>query len=243
MKKLILTMIIIFLTSININALNNDLKFIGYSSIKKSIILEDSEKINLVINDKYNTYELFIPLLEDFSIVCKSKKELYNYYNLYKENKRYTLGNNDYYNLYLKCCEELSKRYINIIENFDNKVKEEDIAEELNKDKYKENYSEESFNRKIKILGKRIGTKVLYPALLLYNVLQDENVPLETKGTIIAGLGYFICPIDLIADVVPVLGYTDDVGALALTINLVKSYVTPDIEKKTEISLNRFLNR
>lgn len=108
MKKLILTMIILInVFTNNIEAYNNNnLKFIGYSSIKKSIILEDNEKINLVINDKYNTYELFIPILGDFSIICDNKKELFNYYNLYKENKnkkgidKIEYNNNNYYDIY-----------------------------------------------------------------------------------------------------------------------------------------------
>ena len=142
MKKIIVTMIILLsvLFTNNIEAYNNtnnylnDLKFIGYSSIKKSIILEDNEKINLVINDKYKVYELFIPLLEDFSIVCTSKKELFNYYNSYKENKN-KKGinkieyNNNYYDIYFNFLggkyyriekEYFSNLMITYINNIDN---------------------------------------------------------------------------------------------------------------------------
>ena len=45
MKKLIILTMIILISVFtnNIEAYNNDLKFIGYSSIKKSIILEDKQ--------------------------------------------------------------------------------------------------------------------------------------------------------------------------------------------------------
>ena len=86
MKKLILTILIILVTSTNINAQNNNnsLKFIGYSSKYRSTILEDIEGVALVINDRYNIYELFIPVLEDYSIILNSKEELFYYYNLYR---------------------------------------------------------------------------------------------------------------------------------------------------------------
>ena len=108
MKKLILTMIIIFLTSININAqntYNNNLKFMGHTNIKKSIVLEDTEGTILIINNKYNVYELFIPELSDYSIICNDKKELLGYYKAYKENKHKQgiiriKKNNNTYNVY-----------------------------------------------------------------------------------------------------------------------------------------------
>lgn len=155
-------------------------------------------------------------------------------------NYDYRVYEDDIHHLYLKCCEELSKRYIAIFENVGNsKVEEKELREELIKEKYKCSYSEDNFKKKLKAFGNKIGSKILHPAVLLFNVLQDENTPLEIKGTIVAGLGYFICPIDLIADVVPVVGYTDDLGALTLTISLVKSYITPEIERKTENDLNK----
>ena len=109
MKKLIiLTMIIIFLTSININAqntYNNNLKFMGHTNIKKSIVLEDKQGATLILNNKYNVYELFIPELSDYSIICNDKKELLEYYKEYKENKHKQgiiriKKNNNTYNVY-----------------------------------------------------------------------------------------------------------------------------------------------
>ena len=92
MKKLIIVTIIILINvfTSNINALNiynNNLKFMGYTPTIKSTILEDAEGATLIINDKYNVYELFIPELSDYSVECTSKKELLEYYKAYKENK------------------------------------------------------------------------------------------------------------------------------------------------------------
>ena len=108
MKKLILTILIILVTSTNINAQNNNsLKFMGYSNKYKSTILEDVDGVALVINDTYNIYELFIPILEDYSIILNSKEELFYYYNLYKNNKdlkgiEKIETNNNSYDIYFK---------------------------------------------------------------------------------------------------------------------------------------------
>ena len=76
MKKLIIvTMIIligVFTNSIEAYNNNNNFKFIGYTPEIKSELFEDIEGVTLVINNNYNVYELFIPTLEDFSIICES---------------------------------------------------------------------------------------------------------------------------------------------------------------------------
>ena len=108
MKKLIVTIVtIIILLTNNVYTVNNtnDLKFIGYSSRIRSELYEDSIGVTLVINDKYNIYELFISELSDWSIECNSKNELMEYYKTYKENRN-KLGivkiikYKDHYNVY-----------------------------------------------------------------------------------------------------------------------------------------------
>lgn len=92
MKKLIITMIILIsvftgkIEAYNQNN-NNDLKFIGYSPRIQSELYEDKDGTTLVINYRYNVYELFIPQLGDWSIQCNDKRELMEYYKTYKENK------------------------------------------------------------------------------------------------------------------------------------------------------------
>ena len=74
--------------------------------------------------------------------------------------------------------------------------------------------------------------KAIYYVLLLYYVLMDENTPWEHKGIIIGALGYFILPVDLIPDFIPVAGYADDVAALTACIKTVMDNITPSIKKK-----------
>jgi len=50
-------------------------------------------------------------------------------------------------------------------------------------------------------------------------------------------LGYFILPADLLADIIPVLGFTDDIAFLSFAVSTVSSYLTPEIKEKAMIAL------
>ena len=75
-----------------------------------------------------------------------------------------------------------------------------------NIEQYRGNYSESGFWAKVKKVAKKAGVKVIYVALILYYELADPNVSPKEKAIIIGALGYFILPIDLIPDAIPVLG-------------------------------------
>lgn len=78
----------------------------------------------------------------------------------------------------------------------------------------------------------KVSPSLARTALELYYVMKEDSTPLGIKATIVGALGYLICPIDLIPDVIPILGFTDDAGALALAYKTVKAYVTPEITDK-----------
>ena len=109
-----------------------------------------------------------------------------------------------------------------------------DVKVPKNTDAYKEHYNESAFWEKAKKLGK----KVLKPALLLYYVMMSPDTPLKIKAAIAGALGYLILPIDLIPDFIPVAGYTDDLAALIAVVKTCDAYITPEIRKKAEDKLN-----
>lgn len=104
-------------------------------------------------------------------------------------------------------------------------------------ERYQDRYSEPKLWNKITSVAKRAGTKVIYPVLLLYYVLQDEGTPLKYKAVILGALGYFILPIDLLPDGIPFLGYTDDLTALMACIKAVRECITPSIKEKAKRKL------
>jgi uncharacterized membrane protein YkvA (DUF1232 family) len=83
-------------------------------------------------------------------------------------------------------------------------------------------------------VAKKAGAKVVYCALLLYYVLKSSSVPTEDKLIIIGALGYFILPLDLIADFIPIAGYTDDLAALIACYKAVKNNITPEIKQQAQ---------
>ena len=109
-------------------------------------------------------------------------------------------------------------------------------------EKYQENYSEPKLWDKLKKFALKLGENTTYYILILYYVLQSPDVSGRNKALIIGALGYFILPIDLIPDVIPVLGFTDDVAALTLAYNAIKASVTPEIEAKAKAKLAEWFN-
>jgi uncharacterized membrane protein YkvA (DUF1232 family) len=93
-------------------------------------------------------------------------------------------------------------------------------------------YSDNSFWDKLKHFAKAAGAEVVEKALLLYYAAQEEKAPAWAKGTIAAALGYFIVPLDAIPDVVPGVGYADDLGVLVLAIAAVARYINDDVRAK-----------
>jgi uncharacterized membrane protein YkvA (DUF1232 family) len=104
-------------------------------------------------------------------------------------------------------------------------------------EKYGKNYSEEDFWAKVKNVARKAGAKVIYVALILYYELSDEKVSLKEKGIILGALGYFILPVDLIPDFLPIAGYTDDLAALVAAFAYVKSHLTPEVRMRAQVKL------
>jgi uncharacterized membrane protein YkvA (DUF1232 family) len=105
---------------------------------------------------------------------------------------------------------------------------------------YSENYSEEKFWRKLKKYATKAGAEVIEKALCLYEALRDADTPAWAKTTIIAALGYFISPVDAILDVTPVVGYADDLGALAIAFTMVAAHIKDEHVERAKATMTRW---
>lgn len=104
----------------------------------------------------------------------------------------------------------------------------------LQDSKYADSFSEDGFWDKIKGVAGKAGKKVIKEALLLWYVLKSPDVPWTQKSAIIGALGYFVAPLDLIPDFIPVAGFTDDAAALVAVHEMVQASITPEIEEQAE---------
>ncbi|NLH81780.1 MAG: DUF1232 domain-containing protein [Phyllobacteriaceae bacterium] len=65
----------------------------------------------------------------------------------------------------------------------------------------------------------------------------DPTTPRRVKLTLLAALAYFVAPVDLIPDVLPLLGFTDDAGVLLAAIALVGGHITEEHRQKARAAL------
>ena len=105
--------------------------------------------------------------------------------------------------------------------------------------KYEQHYNDSSFLDKVTKYGKLIGITALYKAGQLWFVLQKPDVPARTKAVIMGALGYLIAPLDFLPDLLPVLGYTDDIVAITFALIKVQGYIDEEVERKSKKLLTK----
>lgn len=103
---------------------------------------------------------------------------------------------------------------------------------------YSKKFSEKRLMSLLKKGFAFLGVKVLYSALLLFYAYQRSETPIWAKNIILGTLGYLISPIDMLPDLTPVLGYTDDLGVLSFGLVTIASYVNIETKEKAKEKMN-----
>ena len=106
---------------------------------------------------------------------------------------------------------------------------------------YLEYYDELALIDKLRVFGKKIGSKVLMYVLIMVVLISDKKIPLKVRLVFMAALGYLILPTDLIADLLPVIGFTDDVAFLSYAISNAREYITPEVTSKAKDKLEKWI--
>lgn len=88
---------------------------------------------------------------------------------------------------------------------------------------------------------KSIGRVSARPVLLLYYVMMSKDTPWQDKATIFGTLAYLVLPIDLLdAKRLPILGWLDEITSLAIAVQRMSKYITPEMEVRADAQLNEW---
>jgi len=98
-------------------------------------------------------------------------------------------------------------------------------------------FDDSGFWSKVKNFAVTAGREVIEKALWLYYAAQAPETPVWAKTAIYGALAYFMMPLDAIPDVMPVVGYTDDLGTLAAAVTTVSMYITADVKAQAQQKL------
>lgn len=58
-----------------------------------------------------------------------------------------------------------------------------------------------------------------------YYCAMDRRTPARVRGVLLAGLAYFVLPLDFLPDVFALVGFTDDVAVLAMAFRMIQGHI------------------
>ena len=77
--------------------------------------------------------------------------------------------------------------------------------------------------------------------LTAYYCAFDRNTPNHVRAALLGALAYFVLPFDVMPDLLPIIGFTDDAAVLAAAIRLVWVHIQPahrDAAREALVRLN-----
>lgn len=105
---------------------------------------------------------------------------------------------------------------------------------------FQDEFSDKGFWNKAITFSKTAGREVLEKALWLYYAAQNPATPAWARSIIYGALGYFIIPLDAIADLTPMVGFADDLGVLVAAVATVAMFITGDVKEKAADKLRNW---
>lgn len=94
--------------------------------------------------------------------------------------------------------------------------------------------------QKITDHAKQAGREVVNYTLQLHYAAQRPGTPAWAKRTAYGAIAYFILPLDAVPDFMAGVGYTDDLGALALAVSTLATYIDDEVRSQSREQLDRW---
>lgn len=99
----------------------------------------------------------------------------------------------------------------------------------------------ESVRRRFWRKLKRVAAHLPFAEDLLaaYYCAFDRQTPRHVQASLLGAIAYFVLPFDVVPDVMPILGFTDDAAVLATALRMVASHITPEHREAARAALKR----
>ncbi len=75
--------------------------------------------------------------------------------------------------------------------------------------------------------------------LAAYYCAFDQATPAQVKAALVGALAYFVLPFDVVPDVLPLLGFTDDAAVLLTAVRMVAGHMRPEHRDAARAALAR----
>lgn len=95
---------------------------------------------------------------------------------------------------------------------------------------------------RLKKTATRIGKPLVEKALYLYFALKNPKTPAWAKRVIYGALAYLVLPVDAIPDLLPGIGFTDDLSVITAALATVSLYITADVKAQAQEKVNKWFN-
>ena len=116
-----------------------------------------------------------------------------------------------------------------------NEFKPEDASYES---RYTQAYSDAGFWEMLEANAVKAGREAVSAALDVYYTLNQSSLPKWASAMALTALGYFILPSDAIPDMLPVVGYADDLGVLVAAADCISTFTTVEITAASKEKLS-----
>ena len=92
--------------------------------------------------------------------------------------------------------------------------------------------------------ARRVAGKLPFAEDLLaaYFCAFDYATPVQVKAALVAALAYFVLPFDVVPDILPLVGYSDDAAVLVTALRMVAGHIRPEHREAARRALAGGLN-
>ncbi|MGV6871654.1 YkvA family protein [Pseudochelatococcus sp. B33] len=104
---------------------------------------------------------------------------------------------------------------------------------------------EDSISRKFWKALKRVANNLPFAEDLVaaYLCVKDPSTPPRVRYLLLAALGYFILPLDAVPDILPLIGFSDDIAVLAAVFGTIAGAIKPEHREEARRMLRDWIDR